>query len=280
MLASRAGDALGTGVEMRRVNARQSGAAPAALDVSGLTVHFGGVVALEDVSISLQPHQILGVIGPNGAGKTTLFNAICRLVTPSRGSITYGGRSLLSMRPSRLAHLGIVRTLQGLGLWKRLTVLENVMLGTPSPTNIVSDLFALPRSDRGEREHRDTAMAILDELGIAECAAAYPGSLSHGIQKRVVLARALVARPSLLLLDEPASGLSPGEVEQLVDVLRRLKAEMGIALVEHHLDMVMAVSDRVTVLNLGRVIASGTPDEIRSNDEVATAYLGSQVAHA
>jgi branched-chain amino acid transport system ATP-binding protein len=265
---------------MRRVNTRQPGAAPAALVVSGLTVHFGGVVALEDVSISLRPKQILGVIGPNGAGKTTLFNAICRLVTPSRGSITYAGRSLLSMRPSHLPHLGIVRTLQGLGLWKRLTVLENVMLGAPSPSSIVSDLFALPRADKGERERRDTAMATLDELGIAACAGAYPGSLSHGIQKRVVLARALVARPSLLMLDEPASGLSPREVEQLVDVLRRLKAGMGIALVEHHLDMVMAVSDRVTVLNLGKVIASGTPDDIRGNDEVATAYLGSQVAHA
>jgi branched-chain amino acid transport system ATP-binding protein len=184
------------------------------------------------------------------------------------------------MRPSQVPHLGIVRTLQGLGLWKRLTVLENVMLGAPSATNIVSDVFALPRADKGERDRADTAMAILDELGIAACAAAYPGSLSHGIQKRVVLARALVARPSLLLLDEPASGLSPAEVAQLVDVLRRLKAAMGIALVEHHLDMVMAVSDRITVLNLGRVIASGTPDEIRSNDEVATAYLGSQVARA
>jgi branched-chain amino acid transport system ATP-binding protein len=265
---------------MRRVNPRQPGAAPAALDVSGLAVHFGGVVALEDVSITLQPRQILGVIGPNGAGKTTLFNAICRLVMPSRGSITYAGRSLLSMRPSHLPHLGIVRTLQGLGLWKRLTVLENVMLGAPAPTNIVSDMFAMPRADRGERERSDTAMAILDDLGIAEHSGAYPGSLSHGIQKGVVLARALVARPSLLLLDEPASGLSPREVEQLVDVLRRLRAEMGIALVEHHLDMVMAVSDRVSVLNLGRVIASGTPDEIRGNDEVATAYLGSHVTDA
>jgi branched-chain amino acid transport system ATP-binding protein len=154
------------------------------------------------------------------------------------------------------------------------------MLGAPSATTIVGDLFALPRADKGERQRSDTAMAILDELGIAECAASYPGSLSHGIQKQVVLARALIARPSLLLLDEPASGLSPHEVEQLVEVLRRLKAEMGIALVEHHLDMVMSVSDRVTVLNLGKVIASGTPDEIRNNDEVATAYLGSEVALA
>jgi branched-chain amino acid transport system ATP-binding protein len=265
---------------MRRVNTKPSESTPAALEVSDLTVHFGGVIALQDVSMEMRPRQILGVIGPNGAGKTTLFNAICRLVTPSRGSVTYGGRSLLSMRPSQLAGMGIVRTLQGLGLWTRLTVLENVMLGGPVSTGMASDLFALPRADRGERELAEAAVAVLDELGIADRARAYPASLPHGIQKRVVLARALMGRPSLLLLDEPASGLSAGEVEQLVELLRRLRADMGIALVEHHLDMVMAVSDRVTVLSLGTVIASGTPDEIRANDEVTTAYLGSQVAHA
>jgi branched-chain amino acid transport system ATP-binding protein len=294
LLASGATGVRGTrGWVVRRVSLRSSEAAPAAerrgdapvsapaaLEVSGLAVHFGGVVALQDVSIGVHPQQILGVIGPNGAGKTTLFNAICRLVTPSRGSITYAGRSLLSMRPSQLAGLGIVRTLQGLGLWTRLSVLENVMLGAPASTNMFSDLFALPRADRGERDRADAAMAILDELGIADRAGAYPGSLPHGTQKSVVLARALMARPSLLLLDEPASGLSAAEVEQLVELLRRLRADMGIALVEHHLDMVMAVSDRVAVLNLGRVIASGTPAEIRANDEVTTAYLGSQVADA
>jgi branched-chain amino acid transport system ATP-binding protein len=254
--------------------------APAALEVSSLEVHFGGVVALQDVSIGVRPQQILGVIGPNGAGKTTLFNAVCRLVTPSRGTITYAGRSLLSLRPSQLAGLGVVRTLQGLGLWTRLSVLENVMLGAPAATSMVGDLLALPRSDRSERNRADAAMAVLDELGIADRASAFPGSLPHGTQKRVVLARALVARPSLLLLDEPASGLSAAEVEQLVDLLRRLRADMGIAIVEHHLDMVMSVSDRVTVLNLGSVIASGTPADIRANDEVTTAYLGSQTAHA
>jgi branched-chain amino acid transport system ATP-binding protein len=265
---------------MGSVNTRPSDASPAALEVSGLTVHFGGVVALQDVSIEMPPQQILGVIGPNGAGKTTLFNAICRLVTPSRGSITYAGRSLLSMRPPQLAGMGIVRTLQGLGLWTRLSVLENVMLGARGSTSMASGLFALPRADKGERELADAALAMLDELGIGDRARAFPGSLPHGIQKRVVLARALMGRPSLLLLDEPASGLSAGEVEQLIELLDRLRADMGIALVEHHLDMVMAVSDRVTVLSLGGVIASGTPDEIRANDDVATAYLGSQVAHA
>ncbi|MBJ7594785.1 MAG: ABC transporter ATP-binding protein [Candidatus Dormibacteraeota bacterium] len=265
---------------MRRVNARPSDSSPSALVVSDLTVHFGGVVALRDVSIDMQSQQIMGIIGPNGAGKTTLFNAVSRLAAPSHGTITYRGRSLLSMRTPQLAGLGIVRTLQGLGLWTRLTVLENVMLGAPPAASMVSDLLALPRGDRAERRRADEAMAVLEQLGVADRARAFPGSLAHGIQKRVVLARALMGRPTLLLLDEPASGLSAGEVEQLVELLRTLRADMGIALVEHHLDMVMAVSDRVTVLNLGRVIASGTPAEIRANDEVSTAYLGTSVAHA
>jgi branched-chain amino acid transport system ATP-binding protein len=265
---------------MRRVEAMPSGSSPAALSVAGLAVHFGGVVALHDVSVEMGANEIHGVIGPNGAGKTTLFNAICRLATPSHGSITYAGRSLLSMRPSELAGLGISRTLQGLGLWTRLTVLENVMLGAAASTSMLADLLALPRADRRERDRADAAMAVLEELDIADRARSFPASLPHGIQKRVVLARALVARPTMLLLDEPASGLSGGEVEQLAELLRGLRQHMGVALVEHHLDMVMAVSDRVTVLNLGRVIASGTPAQIRANEEVTTAYLGSQVAHA
>ncbi|MDQ2961369.1 MAG: ATP-binding cassette domain-containing protein, partial [Candidatus Dormibacteraeota bacterium] len=179
---------------MRRINARSAESSPAALVVTDLSVHFGGVVALQGVSIEMRPHQILGVIGPNGAGKTTLFNAISRLATPSHGSITYAGRSLLAMRASQLAGLGIVRTLQGLGLWTRLTVLENVMLGAPAATNMVSDLLALPRADRGERERAEAAMALLAELDIADRAHAFPSALPHGVQKRVVLARALMGR--------------------------------------------------------------------------------------
>ncbi len=265
---------------MRRVDAGPPRAPVAALSVRGLAVHFDGVAALHDVSIELRPHEIHGVIGPNGAGKTTLFNAICRLAQPSAGTITYADRSLLTSSPSRLAGLGIVRTLQGLGLWTRLSVLENVMLGTPVSTGMLTDLVGVPLADSRERSRVQAAMEVLEGLGIANLAAAFPGSLPHGVQKRVVLARALVARPSMLLLDEPASGLSGGEVEDLAELLRGLRADMGVALVEHHLDMVMAVSDRVTVLNLGRVIASGTPEEIRADEEVTTAYLGSQVAHA
>jgi branched-chain amino acid transport system ATP-binding protein len=255
-------------------------ATAASLDVRGLSVHFGGVVALQNVDLTVGSGEIVGIIGPNGAGKTTLFNAVCRLVPPESGTITYAGRSLLGLRAARLAPLGIARTLQGLGLWPRLTVLENVISGHVGSGHLIADLLAFPAADRREASRSDEAMTILGRLGVADRAASYPGALSHGVQKRVIIARALMSHPSLLLLDEPASGLAAPEVQELVELLRTLREHMGVALVEHHLDMVMQVSDRITVLNLGRVIASGTPEQIRANAEVATAYLGEQVANA
>jgi branched-chain amino acid transport system ATP-binding protein len=250
------------------------------LDVAGVTVHFEGVVALDGVALRIGANQIVGVIGPNGAGKTTLFNAISRFVTPSAGTITFNGSSLLRVPAWRLAHIGIARTLQGLGLWPQLTVLENVVGGAPSRTRVAADMLAFPSADRRRDALVAEAMANLEELGVADRARAHPATLSHGIQKRVIIARALMARPSLLLLDEPASGLSATDVTELIALLKTLRGRMAIALVEHHVDMVMAVSDTITVLNLGRVIASGPPDEIRANSEVANAYLGQQVAHA
>jgi branched-chain amino acid transport system ATP-binding protein len=253
---------------------------PGTLDIFDLSVHFGGVVALQGVALTVRPQEIAGIIGPNGAGKTTLFNAICRLVAPSSGRISYAGRSLLDLRASQLAPLGVARTLQGLGLWPRLTVLQNVMCGSQIHSPLAAELLAFPSADRRERDCAAEAMAMLADLGVADRAGAYPNALSHGIQKRVIIARALMSHPSLLLLDEPASGLSAAEVDALIRLLRDLRERMSIALVEHHLDMVMAVSDRVTVLNLGRVIAAGAPADIRANAEVATAYLGQKVAHA
>jgi branched-chain amino acid transport system ATP-binding protein len=262
------------------VSDQTPGATPVVLDVTGVDVHFEGVVALDGVSLTVGANQIVGVIGPNGAGKTTLFNAVSRFVTPVAGAITYHGQSLLALPAWRLAHLGIARTLQGLGLWPTLTVLENVVAGAPSRTRLGADMLAFPSADRRTAALRADALANLEELGVADRASAYPGALPHGVQKRVIIARALMARPSLLLLDEPASGLSAADVDQLIDLLHSLRRRMAIALVEHHVDMVMAVSDTITVLNLGRVIASGSPEEIRANTEVANAYLGQQVAHA
>ena len=256
------------------------GVAPAVLEVAGIDVRFGGVVALDEVSLTIPANQIVGVIGPNGAGKTTLFNAVSRFVTPSAGTITYRGESLLGVPAWRLAHMGVARTLQGVGLWPTLTVLENVMAGAPSRARLASDLLAFPSADRRTRRLREEAMANLSELGVADRAGAYPGALPHGVQKRVTIARALMALPSLLLLDEPASGLSAADVHELIEVLRSLRTRMAVALVEHHVDMVMAVSDAITVLNLGQVIASGSPDEIRANSDVANAYLGQKVTHA
>jgi len=248
------------------------------LDVDGLVVRFGGVVALDGVTLRIEPGEVVGIIGPNGAGKTTLFNAICGFVRPDSGRINYRGEPLLGTAPHRLARLGIARTLQGLGLWPGLTVQENVVASSRVRPGLFSSLLALPSADRIEAELASKAHDILDQLGIGSYASAFPATLPYGVQKRVIIARALMAVPSLLLLDEPASGLSARDIDELAELIKQLRTRMSVAVVEHHLDFVMAISDRVTVLNLGRVIASGTPKEIQDNPQVATAYLGENVA--
>jgi branched-chain amino acid transport system ATP-binding protein len=249
------------------------------LVMDGITVTFGGLIALDGVSLSADPGEIVGVIGPNGAGKTTLFNVICGFVRADSGTISYRGRAMRRHQPHDLAKLGIARTLQGVGLWRGMSVLENVMVGThaSSTANFASALFGLWRSSREEQRLRDRAMALMAELHIAQYARAYPDSLPYGIQKRASLARALIAEPTLLLLDEPASGLSADDMEELGFLLKELRAKTGILLVEHHMDLVMSTCDRLVVLNFGRVIATGSPAEIQENAEVTTAYLGQAV---
>ena len=250
------------------------------LDVADLTVRFGGVLALDGVSLKVEANEIHGIIGPNGAGKTTLFNAVCGFLRPARGTIRYRGKALLGTAPHQLARLGIARTLQSLGLWPGLTVLENLLVGSRVRPNFFASLFAMPRADRLERRLREQATQVLDELGIASVADAHPAALPYGLQKRVILARALMAEPELLLLDEPASGLSAGEIERLAELVGRLRQRMSVVVVEHHVDLVMAISQRIHVLNFGHVIASGTPQEIRGNREVSAAYLGEDVKTA
>ena len=250
------------------------------LDVADLTVRFGGVLALDHVSLRAEANEIHGIIGPNGAGKTTLFNAVCGFVRPERGTIRYRGEALLGTAPHQLAQLGIARTLQGLGLWPGLTVLENVLVGSRVRPNFVASLLAMPRADRLERRLRDQAIQVLEELGIASVAGTRPGALPYGVQKRVIIARALMAAPDLLLLDEPASGLSAGDIERLAELVGRMRQRMSVVVVEHHVDLVMAISQRITVLNFGAVIASGTPAEIRGNRQVSAAYLGEDVKTA
>jgi branched-chain amino acid transport system ATP-binding protein len=244
-----------------------------------VTVGFGGLLALDEVSMSVGHREVVGVIGPNGAGKTTLFNVISGFVHPSSGTISYRDAVLRRHHPHDLAKLGIARTLQGIGLCPGLTVHENVMLGAEPRlhSDLGSSFLGIWRSSREERTVGARAMALLDELGAAEYAHRLPAALPYAVQKRTALARAFMAEPRLLLLDEPASGLSESEMDALGRLIRTLAERMSVLLVEHHMDLVMAVCDRLVVLNFGQVIAEGTPAVIRSNPEVAVAYLGDPV---
>ncbi|MCU7726640.1 ABC transporter ATP-binding protein [Actinoplanes sp. KI2] len=218
-----------------------------------ITVRFGGLLALDDVSLRVPPGRVVGIIGPNGAGKTTLFNVICGFVAPQSGAITLDGRPLRP-RPHRLHRHGIARTLQGVGQFGGLTVLENVQVG------------------QRRKAKAEEAYAALERCGVAEYAGAYPASLPYAKRKRVELARALVARPRILMLDEPAGGLDADEIGWLADLIR--DAGTTVLLVEHHMDLVMSVCDEILVLDFGKPIALGTPGEIRTNPKVAEAYLG------
>ncbi len=251
-----------------------------ALLIEGLSVGFGGLLALDQVSLTAFQRETVGVIGPNGAGKTTLFNIICGFVGADSGQVSYGGISLLERHhPHDLTKLGIARTLQGVGLFAGLTLLENVMAGAQAGlrSDIASAFLGLWRSSREERRLALRARELLDELGVGAYARYLPAALPFAVQKSAALARALIAEPSLLLLDEPASGLSNDEMDELATMIRGLRSRMGILLVEHHMDLVMSVCDRIVVLDFGRVIADGTPESVRSNPEVATAYLGDEI---
>ncbi|HMC68132.1 MAG TPA: ATP-binding cassette domain-containing protein, partial [Mycobacteriales bacterium] len=200
------------------------------LDVNEVTVRFGGLTALDRVSASVGPNEVVGVIGPNGAGKTTLFNVVCGFTRAESGRLSWQDKVLRRHQPRDLARLGIARTLQSLGLFQHLTVLENIMVGATrhGRSGIAAAMLASPTSDRDERQLRDRAVAQLDALGIAEAADRLPGQLPYGVQKRVALARALVAEPKLLLLDEPASGLSSEEMSDLGDLIRELRSRMSV----------------------------------------------------
>jgi branched-chain amino acid transport system ATP-binding protein len=246
------------------------------LEVRGVSVRFGGLTALDDVSLAVAPGHVLGVIGPNGAGKTTLLNVLCGFIRPDEGQVLIDGRRYQHLRPHQLAGLGIARTLQGVGLFDGLTAIENVMTGANcrARAGFASALFGLPRSDRDERRLRQEAGEALNRVGAGAAADARPGELPYGMRKRVALARALVARPKLMLLDEPASGLSEGELAELGALVRELAAETSLVIVEHHMDLMMSVCDSLVVLDFGKVISRGSPQEIQADPAVATAYLG------
>src|SRR5215467_7603745 len=246
------------------------------LEVSDVSVRFGGLTALDTVSLTVAPSQVVGVIGPNGAGKTTLLNVLCGFIRPDNGQVLIDGRHYHDLRPHRLAGLGIARTLQGVGLFEGLSVIENVMIGANSraTAGFWSALLGLPRSERDERRLRQEAGQALDRVGAGEVADARPGELPYGMRKRVALARALAAQPKLLLLDEPASGLAEDELDELGELIRELAAETSLVIVEHHMDLMMSVCDSLVVLDFGRVISRGSPQEIQADPAVTTAYLG------
>lgn len=253
-------------------------AADGLFEVSHVTVRFGGLTALDDVSLTASPREITGIIGPNGAGKTTLLNSACGFVRPVSGRISFGPHQLTGVRPHRLARLGVARTLQGVGLFRGLSVAENVMVGAShtARAGFWSGLFGLPWSDRDERRLREAAVAALDRVGIADHADRMPDTLAYGLRKRVALARALVGRPRLLLLDEPASGLSEKELPELGELIKNLADEAGVVVIEHRMDLVMSVCDSVVVLDFGRVIAHGTPEQVQADPAVTAAYLGAE----
>ena len=265
-------------IPMRDSARASDGPMAAVASICNVAVRFGGIVALDGVSFDIGPDRIVGLIGPNGAGKTTLFNCLSRLYTPTGGDILLHGRSLLARSPHEIASLGIGRTFQNLALFPKLSVADNIRVGGHANVagDFISDALRLPKARAGARALDARVAELVAELDLGTVADRMVGDLPFGTQKRIELARALATSPSLLLLDEPAAGLNHEEVDELAGVIRRIRdsRRISVLLVEHHMGLVMSLSDHVVALNFGRKIAEGTPAEIQANEAVVAAYLG------
>ncbi len=247
------------------------------LEANGLSISFGGVRAIDDVSIAIASGQVFSIIGPNGSGKTTLFNLVSGIYLPNDGNIRLAGETVTGLAPEQLARRGLSRTFQNLQIFSRMTVLENVMVGRHrhERTGIMADLLHWPSVPRQNRATRDAARAALARAGLAGEDDRPAGSLAYGALKRLEIARALASEPKLLLLDEPAAGCNPVETQDIDRIIRAIvKDGITVVLVEHDMRLVMNISDRIHVLASGRTLTEGTPDQVRSDPAVIQAYLG------
>ena len=248
------------------------------LEAHNITVKFGGLTAVSDVSFTIPERSVVSLIGPNGAGKTTFFNVLTGLYDPTEGSVMMGDSEITGLAPHRVAQMGLARTFQNIRLFGLMTAEENVMVAMHShmKAGVFATAFSLPSQKREEAKAHAEARELLDFVGLGKYADEYARNLPYGDQRRLEVARALALRPKILLLDEPTAGMNPREKEDLADLIGGIKDRLGISilLIEHHIDFVRRVSERITVLDRGRMIAEGTPEEVLSNEQVIEAYLG------
>lgn len=248
------------------------------LKTQNATMQFGGLTAVNDFNLSIDEGEIVALIGPNGAGKTTAFNMITGVYTPTKGNVIYGGNDITGNRPDIITQNGIARTFQNIRLFKELSVLDNVLIANHLhlKSGLFSAILKLPKYRREERSIREKSLALIERVGLLDVINEKASSLPYGKQRRLEIARALATNPKLLLLDEPAAGMNPKETEELTEFIRVIRDEFNLTIfmIEHHMQVVMGISDRIYVLDYGVTIAKGTPYEIQNNQRVIEAYLG------